>query len=561
MPTIIDSLIISLSLDPKNFDEGSKKATEALLRLRIKAEEENKRTAAAVDKSAKAVHGLAREFIGLAAIVVGANGVADYVAKTVTQFTRLEIAAKQAGVSVSYFKSYSNLIAANGGDANTAAQTLANMSAQLYQWKALGQVSQQMLGAAQLVGFGPNDNVEQVNAKFANYAHRVNPQQAHMVGQMLGYSEAEIDQLMQGAGALKAGLAKNAPKSLNEKDAMALKNLNKSWQEFSQTIGGDLAHALASAAPYLEGLLKFIEGAAAKSPAAVVGIIGIAAALGTLVGALNALSFVGIKFGTKKAAEIVAEEVTEEAVKDGGVVAAEAAATAGGGTAGGILGLIGRGVLGALRIGGPIAAGLSFMASPGNEGHNDENARMRGINQGADLKYLEQRLKAAGYSDAAVSGILRGVKAEGGAVDANGPLTKWGHRAHGLGQWLDPKRLQNFENLFGHDIGASTLKEQADFMLWELSNSEAGADAAIRGASSSDAATLAYITKYMRPGTGTEGDLARAGLRSSSGGANVNIGNVTINTPSTDPAAHASAFSDEVRRQTLAAQSNSGLAQ
>jgi hypothetical protein len=39
----------------------------------------------------------------------------------------------------------------------------------------------------------------------------------------------------------------------------------------------------------------------------------------------------------------------------------------------------------------------------------------------------------------------------------------------------------------------------------------------------------------------------------------VNIGSVTINTPSANPQAHAQAFSDEVRRQALAAQSNSGL--
>src|SRR5258708_9134223 len=77
--------------------------------------------------------------------------------------------------------------------------------------------------------------------------------------------------------------------------------------------------------------------------------------------------------------------------------------------------------------------------------------------------------------------------------------------AFGIGQWLGPRKADLFRR-YGRN---PTLDQQLEFMLWELTNSEAGAGVSIKGAASPQAALRAYIGQFMRPGRGAAGDMRR----------------------------------------------------
>src|SRR5258708_40337005 len=70
--------------------------------------------------------------------------------------------------------------------------------------------------------------------------------------------------------------------------------------------------------------------------------------------------------------------------------------------------------------------------------------------------------------------------------------------AFGIGQWLGPRKADLFRR-YGRK---PTLDQQLEFMLWELTNSEAGAGVSIKGAASPQAALRAYIGQCTRPGRG-----------------------------------------------------------
>jgi hypothetical protein len=107
-----------------------------------------------------------------------------------------------------------------------------------------------------------------------------------------------------------------------------------------------------------------------------------------------------------------------------------------------------------------------------------------------------------GASAAVAQGIGAGVTAEGGG------LGMAADGAFGIGQWRGDRRRALFRF-----AGSShpTLQQQLDFMLSELSGSEGAAGKAIFGAGSAAGAARAYIARYMRPGAGTQGDFNRAG--------------------------------------------------
>ncbi len=132
----------------------------------------------------------------------------------------------------------------------------------------------------------------------------------------------------------------------------------------------------------------------------------------------------------------------------------------------------------------------------------------------------------------------------------------------GIGQW-DSQRQAEFAKRFGYQMGSGEvdpnqqLHDQVAFVQQELSSSQRAA--AVAMAKSRDVAgkTRAFMDMYERPGDnslsqrmGFATDAAGLVSASTRSGASVhhnvssetNVQNVIINTPSTDPQAHAEAF-------------------
>lgn len=112
-------------------------------------------------------------------------------------------------------------------------------------------------------------------------------------------------------------------------------------------------------------------------------------------------------------------------------------------------------------------------------------------------RYLFQRFKAAGYTDAQAAGQIGSLLQENGTLDPTTVNKKSG--AAGIAQWLGP-RARDFEKMFGHSVAKGTLGEQADFYLWEMKNSESKADKYIRMAKDPVKAAEIHAWEFERPG-------------------------------------------------------------
>ena len=111
------------------------------------------------------------------------------------------------------------------------------------------------------------------------------------------------------------------------------------------------------------------------------------------------------------------------------------------------------------------------------------------------MDYFTQK----GWSLEQAAGIVANLQAESGqnlnpsALGDNG-------QAYGIGQWAGP-RQRLFATKMGKSLQGSNLQDQLDFVQWELTNSEAKAGRALKGAqTAADAAAI--VDQYYERSNG-----------------------------------------------------------
>jgi hypothetical protein len=104
-------------------------------------------------------------------------------------------------------------------------------------------------------------------------------------------------------------------------------------------------------------------------------------------------------------------------------------------------------------------------------------------------------LTSKGFTKAQIAGVLGNFYAESGY---NPNALQKGGEGVGLAQW-DTARQKEFESLFGHPLKGSTLQEQLQFFLYELSHKEAMAGEALKKAATPTEASKVITQQYERP--------------------------------------------------------------
>lgn len=100
-----------------------------------------------------------------------------------------------------------------------------------------------------------------------------------------------------------------------------------------------------------------------------------------------------------------------------------------------------------------------------------------------------------GWSREQATGIVANIKAESeGRIGAVGDAGQ----AYGLGQW-HPDRQANFAKQFGHDIRQSTRDEQRRFYDWELRHTEAAAGNVLKTQTTAGGSARTVSTLFERP--------------------------------------------------------------
>ena len=139
--TIIDSLIVTLGLDPKNFSKGSQKYTEDLRKMEKQSEKTNKQLSHDTGKTDEAITKLTNKTLGLVTSFLSVGAITAFA----QQITKLDAAtsraAKNTGTTTEDLTVVGGMMHQLGGETGQAAQDMAMFSNAIANINLSGSVS------------------------------------------------------------------------------------------------------------------------------------------------------------------------------------------------------------------------------------------------------------------------------------------------------------------------------------------------------------------------------------------------------------------------------------
>jgi len=559
MPTVIDSFIMQMGWDAGDFKRGSKDIQAGLKRTTDEADKSAKLMEAAGKRAANYFASLRTEVVGLFLAFAGAHGLKDFATGLIENDAHVGRFSKNIGVATEKIGAWQAAVREMGGGSQDSDGALATMAKAISDVK-LG-LRPENAGVLQALGLN-QDNMKdpsQMLLRIAEASRRMDPMVFNNLVSRLGFTEPMIALLERG----NRDLEQNMPRwekmaALQQANADAAAKLISELGDLQTIIEGaaqpavekfsDALTKLAGTKDGLEDLKDVVVGVlGAIGAAAVVAnapLVVLAASIAGLLKLKHMLD--GMTPAQKAALEDNARSVRNKALSQ-----------------------IGHGDFSAAwgTITGAASQGLAMLnggAAPG--GGTGPNGIKSGGGGGDTRSRVISFFRANGFSEAEAQGIWAGIWAESkGDPNALGPLTKSGHRARGIGQWLSPDRIANFQKVMGHPLAGSTLDQQLAFMLWEMRNTHKRAGLAIGSETSSTGALADMIRLFFMPGSGTMADwrsgIGALGLPRGTpmprSGTTITFGDINVTAaPGADPRATGRAITDTIRSRMKGVQAD-----
>jgi len=200
MPTIVDSLLVTLSLDPTNFTKGQKQAASDLLKVQAQSNRTAKEMEADGARASQFFSKVKTEALGLIGVLLGGKGIETFARDATKSLADLGREAKNIGVGVPELAALSNALERNGGSAETARKSLEGYAAAKQEWLTKGDNA--LPATLGVFGADINDGPLQVLMKFQKFIqdNKDKPngiQRIQQVGTAAGYDQGMINAMVQ----------------------------------------------------------------------------------------------------------------------------------------------------------------------------------------------------------------------------------------------------------------------------------------------------------------------------------------------------------------------------
>ena len=523
MPTIIDSLIMTLKLDSSKFKPQSDEAKRDIKGIR--EEVQNAKTAFEL---------WGQNITRLFALFTGATGLKELITDLVAVNTQVARLARNLETSSTALTNWGALAARNGSSAEAFNSTIQMLSSSITEWQTTGQTALFPFFRAMDINFTKAKQSGQfflnILEQMAGWAEGKDRRVAHDLFKQMGIDEGTINVLLQGRKAIQDMLVEQQRLNpITERQTQLAADMTQAWKKLDESMKGvgnaiveflepmliKLAEIMTEVNVFLSHhaeVLKIVGGVlvALLSPA----LLRVILLFGRLIGFVLPISRLGLvislvtgaiellasnwksfsDFGTSelKKLEDFWFGMWDKIANSGDVVKnaiRKATGFFGDVVQGAVSGYQSDGVTGALK-GAAKAFSSSANVKPG------------------DAQSIVDFLESQGLTHAQASGVAGNLFQES---SFNPDASKGNH--YGLAQW-DPARQKDFKDHFGFDIHGSSMQDQLRFVLWELQNKERRAGAAL-GASTTPSAAAAAIVGYERPGNTAEEIERRARLAES----------------------------------------------
>lgn len=263
MPTVIDSLIVTLGLDSKNLEAKSGSAGKTLKGLEqqgAKTEVSVKKIGVTSKESAGGVDTLAKSLGSFLALIGGTMALKSFISQQVESNAALARFSQNLGMSVSDVSAWGNAVEEMGGSAKGLQGTMDMLSKSQTEWALTGQSSlTPYLSALSVSLMGVGKEARPVNEILLDLADRfagMDRTQANNMGRMMGLDQDTLNLLLQGRQEVELTIKRQKEyNAVNKEQAAEAVKLQRSIVDLKQgfnALGRDL---LQQASPAIEKVL------------------------------------------------------------------------------------------------------------------------------------------------------------------------------------------------------------------------------------------------------------------------------------------------------------------
>jgi hypothetical protein len=306
LPNVIDSLIVTLGLDPKGFTDGQKKAIEGLKKTADSSIASGKLIEESSQKAADSVGRITKQVLTLYAVLLGGKGLSSFAADITTSDAALGRFSANIGMSAKDVQEWGLAAERMGGSAAGAQQTL--------------QGAADALNNMRLNGINPDSPIFKLLAKagmtvdlthgpqkllldMATAAERM-AKAGDRPGAMLwlkqsGVDDASANAMVKYGAGFKTYLDSLGSLTMTDGQIAKLTQLQNSWESLSQTVQKSFADMWAKISPQLTEMLDGLDKWIKANPEIAKTIEVATVALGTLFGLGVAAKFLAIVSGIR----------------------------------------------------------------------------------------------------------------------------------------------------------------------------------------------------------------------------------------------------------------------
>ena len=211
--TIIDSLVVELGLDPKNFNQQQKEALANFKKMQEEAEKSAKGIEEGSRRISASIGGIRDQALGLFAAFAGGKSVVEFAAGLVTSNASLGRLERNLGISGKEIAKWQGAATIFGGDAKSMALSFTQLSDAFAGWK-IGIVSPliadfRAISTAGGVIIDVNEGVEKSLLKLSQNLKNIHdkgpdgPATAALLGRKIGLDPALYDLMVRGPDSLQ----------------------------------------------------------------------------------------------------------------------------------------------------------------------------------------------------------------------------------------------------------------------------------------------------------------------------------------------------------------------
>lgn len=620
MATVIESLIVTLGLDAKNFTRGtaeSIKARKELEKNSKKLDDEAKKREKELEKDRKAqakeaekrakemgerIVKIRNQVLSLFAIFTAGVGIKNFIANTVESAVQLGYLSKNLDISIEKLQSYGRAAERSGGTTEGMFEQLkesANTIAQLNSGLGVNDSLQWFFNLG-----GSKEELKDANmylmarSKIIAGIFKTDPTKAMLMAKQMGINENMFDPLKEGPEIFqKIADAQLKNSAITEKDSEEAKKLKNQWLDFAQAMETTGQKVLLALLPAFSQMMKWLQTLAEKITdnkdaigkwvdKMVTAAIPLLEKFGNFLIGLDwdefgkSLSAVGdaivdIADGLKKIINLWNEWTGKDKVDTPGVTKLKGNISFGKTedlTKDDIAN--GRTPRKKETWGNPVMKKMAEWLDSFERwvAPNSYKETPSSAPQGDVLSKLMKH----GWSKEQAAGIAGSLQQES---QLNPGATNPKSGAYGIGQWMGARRA-DFKAWAGKDIYGSSLDEQLAFHQYELTQGkERPAGAKLRAAKTAADAARIHSESYERPGAseakieqrqayanqilsriGAGSSAQRGNSSTSTSTSDVKIGTVNVQTQATDAKGIAASMAGALRGQfNFADQANTGF--